>query len=406
LSRPDPAEPSGSLRSHWSLDPETVFLNHGSFGACPRAVLEVQQELRARLEREPVRFFTREAPPLLAAAREALGAFLGVSGEELGLVSNVTSAINAVLRSAPLPEGSDILITDHEYNATKNVAEYVAKERGGRVVVAKVPFPIAEESVVVERVLDALTPKTRLAVLDHVTSQTALVFPIERLIRELEARSVDVLVDGAHAPGMVELDVGALAPAWYMGNCHKWLCAPKSVGFLWAREDKRPDVRPAIISHGANADVALAERFRVEFDWQGTLDPTPALCLPAALETVASLVQGGWPEVKRRNRALVLEGRRRVLDVFGTAEPAPESMIGSMATLPVPPLPGLGKADGGSALQRDALHERLFVEHGIQVPVLTCPAHPGRMLRISAQLYNEPGDYEALASALSGILAA
>jgi isopenicillin-N epimerase len=393
-----------SLRSHWSLDPEIVFLNHGSFGACPNAVRAVQQAFRDQLEREPARFFTREAPPLLAAAREALGAFVGAPSDGIGLVANVSTAINAVLRSAKLPAGSEILITDHAYNATRNAVEYVARERGCDVVLAEIPFPIENEAIVLERILAAVTPRTRLAVIDHVTSQTALVFPVEALIRELDSRSVDVLVDGAHAPGMLDLDVGALAPAYYTGNCHKWMCAPKSLGFVWAREDKRAGVRPTVISHGANAPVPREQRFRLEFDWLGTTDPSAALSLPAAIETLAGLVPGGWPEVRRRNRVLVRAGRRRLLEVLGGEPPAPEAMLGSMATVPIPADAPFPARQSRSALDRDPLHEALFRDHAIEVPVLSCPAHPGRMLRISAQLYNEPADYEALAVALERIL--
>ena len=202
-------------------------------------MLEAQQALREQLEREPARFFNREAPVLFAAARKELAELLNAPAAGLAFVPNVTTAINSVLRSVPLAAGSELLVTDHEYNATRNILEYAAAERGCRVVVAQVPFPIAGTEAVVEAVLARVTPRTRLAVLDHVTSQTALVFPIAELVRELEARGVDVLVDGAHAPGMVDVDVAALTPAYYAANCHKWLCAPKGVGFLWVREDRR-----------------------------------------------------------------------------------------------------------------------------------------------------------------------
>jgi isopenicillin-N epimerase len=250
-------------------------------------------------------------------------------------------------------------------------------------------------------VLSAVTERTRLAVLDHVTSQTALVFPIAELIRELDARGVDVLVDGAHAPGMLDLDVGALAPAYYAANCHKWLCAPKSVGFLWVREDRRRDVRPAVISHGANAPVAF--RYGVEFFWTGTDDPTPALALPTALRFLGGLLPGGWPALRERNRALALAGRRLVAEALGAPLPCPDAMIGSMAALSVPALANLPAPSAMSALELDALHDALFRDHAIEVPVVTCPAHPGRLLRISAQAYNELEDYERLAAALRTI---
>jgi len=194
-----PVVPARALAHHWTLDPAITFLNHGSFGACPRPVLEAQQALRDQLEREPARFFNREAPLLLTAARKELAQFLNAPAAGLCFVRNVTTAINSVLRSVPLAAGSELLVTDHEYNATRNILEYAAAERGCKVVVAQVPFSISGPEAVVEAVLSRVTPRTRLAVLDHVTSQTALVFPIAELVRELEARGVDVLVDGAHA---------------------------------------------------------------------------------------------------------------------------------------------------------------------------------------------------------------
>ena len=402
----DAARPPGAtdLARHWTLDPEIAYLNHGSYGACPRPVLAAQQALRDQLEREPARFFNREAPLLLLGALKALGDFVGAPVSGLAFVPNVTNAINSVLRSIPLPAGSELLVTDHEYNATRNILEYVAAERGCRVVVAEVPFPIAGPEAVLDAVLARVTARTRLAVLDHVTSQTALVFPIAELCRELEARGVDVLVDGAHAPGMVDVDIAALAPAYYAANCHKWICAPKGVGFLWVREDRRRDVRPAVISHGANAPVPPERRFGIEFFWMGTDDITPALSVPAALRFLEELLPGGAAALRARNRELALAGRRLVAQALGVPLPCPDTMIGAMASLPVPAIARFPEPKAMSALELDALHDALFREHRIEVPVLTCPAHPERLLRISAQAYNAPADYERLAAALCELL--
>jgi len=391
------------LRRHWHLDPEVVFLNHGSFGACPRPVLEAQLRMRERMEREPVRFFTREAPALLEGARDALGAFLGADAGDLAFVPNASTALNAVLRSLPFREGDEILVTDHEYNATRNTAERVARERGARVAVARIPFPLGEgpgPARVIAAVLEATGPRTRLAVLDHVTSQTGLLLPVEQLVRELHARGIEVLVDGAHAPGMLPLDLRALGAEYYAGNCHKWLCAPKGAGFLFVRRDRQDRVHPTVTSHGANAPVPEGNhRFRAEFDWTGTDDPTPALCVPEAIRFVATLVPGGWPEIRERNRRLALEARRILAERLGSAPPCPDEMIGSLATLALPDSALLPPAQATSALMLEPLHEALHAR-GIQVPVLTCPAHPGRLLRVSAALYNERADYERLAAAL------
>ena len=394
------------VRENWKLDASICFLNHGSFGACPTEVLEVQRRLREQMEAEPVRFFERELADLLARARCTLAAFVGADADDLAFVPNATTAINAVLRSFPFESGDEVLITDHEYNASKNIAEYAAAERGARVVTAHVPFPCSSDDLIVEGVLAAVSPRTRLALVDHVTSQTALVFPIERIVRQLEARGIPTLVDAAHAPGMVPVNLMALKPAFYTSNCHKWLCAPKGAAFLFTRKDYQTTVRPTNISHGANEPGDLSGRYRAEFDWTGTSDPTSYLCVPAAIEFLGSLLPGGMDEVMKRNRALALEGRRIVASALGsTALPCPDGLIGSMATLPLPPLPAALRRSRRSSFELDPLHDVLFHHYGIDVPIMGCPAHPSPMIRISAQMYNAPSDYERLADALREILA-
>src|SRR5207253_9824078 len=288
------------LARFWTLDSAVAFLNHGSFGACPRPVLEAQQRLRERLERQPVRFFVRDLEPLLDDARSALAAFLGADPEGLVFVTNATTAVNAVLRSLALAPGDQLLVTDHAYNACRNALDVVAAAAGARVVVVPVPFPLASADAVVEAVLAQVTPHTRLALLDHVTSPTGLVLPIERIVRELAARGVDTLVDGAHAPGMLPLDIRSIGAAYYAGNLHKRVCEPKGAAFFVVREDRRATVHPAVISHGANSTRTDRSRFHLEFDWIGTIDPTPWLCVSAALRFLPSLVAGGWPGMMRR----------------------------------------------------------------------------------------------------------
>ena len=385
------------LRAHWTLDREIRFLNHGSFGACPRPVLAAQQELRAEIEREPVRFLARELEGRVDAARAELARFVGAAPEDLVPVPNATTGVNAVLRSLPFRAGDELLVTNQAYNACRNVCDFVAERTGARVVVAAVPFPLSSSEQVLESVFAVVTPRTRIALLDHVTSPTGLVFPLAELVRGLRERGVETLVDGAHAPGMVPLDLTALGAAYYTGNLHKWVCAPKGAAFLWVRRELQAGLRPPVLSHGANSPRTDRTRFRIEFDYMGTDDPTPFLCVPACLRFLGALFPGGFAELYRNNRELALLGRAQLCRALGVPAPAPEAMIGTLATVPLPEGQRGARPD---AFAGDPLQKALFVRHRIEVPVFTWPAPPTRFVRVSAQAYNEPAEYEALATAL------
>jgi isopenicillin-N epimerase len=385
----------------WPFDAGIIFLNHGSFGACPTEVLRYQAALRDEMEANPVLFLSRELDGRLAAARAALAAFIGADADDLAFVTNATSGVNAVLRSLAFAAGDELLTTDHTYNACRNTLDFVARRAGATVVVATLPFPVASAADVVAAVMAKVTKRTRLALIDHVTSPTALVLPIERLTAELTARGIDVMVDGAHAPGMVDLDPGALGAAYYSGNCHKWLCAPKGAAFLWVRRDRQADIHPLTISHGASVTQPGRSRFRLEFDWTGTDDPTPWLTVPKAIEYLGSLLPGGWPALRARNRTLALEGRRLLCHAAGTTPLCPDEMVGSIASIRLPD--GLTRDIGWR--RPDPLQARLYERWGIEVPVMSWPAAPRRLIRISAQLYNSREDYMRLAEALRKELA-
>jgi isopenicillin-N epimerase len=403
-----------ALARHWQLDPAVTFLNHGSFGACPRPVLDAQRRWQDRLEAQPVRFLARELDGHLGGVRETIGRFVGADADDLALITNATGGINAVARSLRFEPGDEILTTDHEYNATLNVLRHVAARDGARVVVVALPFPDASPDAVVDLVLSAANRRTRLAMISHVTSPTALVLPIERIIPALAERGIDTLVDGAHAPGMIPLDLDRLGAAYYTGNLHKWVCAPKGAAFLHVRRDRQPGVRPGTISHGANGPTAERSRFRLEFDWQGTLDPTAWLTVPTALEFVAGLVDGGWPAVMARTHALALEARDMLARALGgDRDLPPAEMIGAMVALPMPidgPLGGIASADQSSPLEADPLQTLLYDRFGIEVPIygwpvpaVESPDPPSRLIRASAALHNDRGDLERLVAALNAI---
>lgn len=379
------------LRSLWALDPAVTYLNHGSFGACPSKVMQAQAALQREMEREPADFLEATLPARLESARQTLAAFVGAEAADLAFVPNATTGVNAVLRSLSFEPGDELLVTNHTYAACRKTVDFVSARTGARVVMAHLPFPLRSDEEIIEAVLSSVSRRTRLALVDHVTSPTALVLPVARLVSELRARDVETLVDGAHAPGMVPLALSELGAAYYTGNAHKWLCAPKGAGFLYARRDRQAELHPTVISHGYPAG------FQAEFAWVGTCDPTPWLCIPESLRFIGSVLPGGWPEVMARNRALALGARALLLDSFAIEAPCPQSMIGSMASIPLP-----AAAPGAPAARLDCkgLHA-WFRERGVETWLY---AQPLPVLRISAQLYNSMDQFQGLVSLLAEAL--
>lgn len=397
-SAPDPAGLTGPspFRVHWGLDPEITFLNHGSYGAAPRVVLAHQDELRRRLESEPVRFMQRELEGLLDEARAALAALVGADAEDVAFVPNATTGVNTVLESLVLQPGDELLSTDHVYNACANAMQRVAARFGAKLTIAKVPFPLISPTQVTESVLGAANERTRLCLLDHVTSPTGLVFPVETLVQELESRGVPVLVDGAHALGMLPLDLGRLGASYYTANAHKWLCTPKGSAFLHVRRDRQAALRPLVVSHGANSPRTDRSRFRLEFDWTGTQDPSAWLTIPTAIRFLKSLMPGGIPALLERNRRLALAGRDLLCAALDVRAPAPDTMLGSLASVPLP-APFSGPVSNGAL---DPIHDRLFREHRIEVPVMPWPRPGQRVLRIAAAAHNDLEQVRRLVVAL------
>ncbi|MFP3915907.1 MAG: aminotransferase class V-fold PLP-dependent enzyme [Actinomycetota bacterium] len=372
------------------LDPDVTHLNHGSFGATPVRVLEDQDDWRRRLETNPVRFFDEEYHPALADARDRLVGFVGGEVEGTAFISNTTTGVNAVLSSLPLGPGDEVVVTNHEYNACRNAAEAWAQRAGAKVVEARIPFPPGSPKVVVEQIMASVSSATRLVIVDHVTSPTGLIFPVEAVVAALEPE-VPVLIDGAHAPGMLPLDVGALGGSFYVGNLHKWVCAPKGAAFISVAERHRDDLKPLVISHGWNMRSPDQPWIHALFDWTGTDDPTAHLAVPAAIATMGNAHPDGWDGVRSANHTLVVEGRRIVSEALGL-DPGPgEEWCGSMAATVLP-----GEAEEGVIV--DELTSRLRHNHAIEVPVFAWEGR--RILRLSAQRYNRLDDYRRLVDAL------
>jgi isopenicillin-N epimerase len=369
------------------LDPEVTFLNHGSFGATPRCVLDAQRQWQDQLEREPVRFFLREAPAALDAARVRAARFVGCAPADLAFVPNATTAVNAVLNSMTFAENDEILTTNHRYDAVANTLERTARRWGARVRIAEVPFPLHEPEQITEAVVACMGPRTRLLVIDQITSPTALIFPVEEIIKQARRRGIMVLVDGAHAPGQIPLQVEALGADFWTGNLHKWVCAPKGTALLWVHRRHHDWVHPPVTSHG------YAEGFHARFDWTGTNDPSAWLASSTAIELHETL---GGHELRAAHHALVRRGREVVAAAIGATLPHPDDdrLYGSMATIPL-------SKPGERA---EPIWDALGLEHGIEVPVFAW--RDVAWLRISGfAAYNTASDYERLAQVLPEVLA-
>jgi isopenicillin-N epimerase len=379
------------IRTEWDLDPGFLTVNHGSFGATPLAVQAVQRAWQTQMERQPSRFMSTVYPAAIRQAAETLGSFLNANGQDIVFVDNATTGCNAVLRSLPVLSGQDVLILSHAYGAVHNAVRYVTEAAGARITKAAIPFPGPTEDSLIAAVTTAITPRTCLAVIDHITSGSAIVLPARRIVAACHAAGVPVLIDGAHAPGQIDLDLTAIGADWYVGNCHKWLCAPKGCAFLHAAPERQQGLHPGTISHG------YGQGFLAEFDWTGTTDPSRFL---AVTEAIAFHNRLGGAAMRERNRALAAEAAdliaRRLNTPRWNAQVGTQGPVaGAMATVRLP----VGDSTPARAL---AIRRRLM-ELGTDSPV---HALDGALwLRISGFAYNDLDDYARLAELVVATLA-
>jgi isopenicillin-N epimerase len=382
------------MLEHWMLDPDCTYLNHGTVGATPRRVLQKQQALRDEMERQPSRFVLRELGGFMpmpwrsiSRLREAsthVAAFVGAAADDLVLVPNVTTGINAVLQSVPLGPGDEVVITDFAYGAVTGAAQAVCARSGAALKRIHLEYPIGDPGDIVHAIANAITPATALAVVDHVAPQTSLVLPVAAITAECRARRVPVLVDGAHAPGARHLDIPSLGADWYAANLHKWAHAPRGCGFLWAAPDRQAVLHFPVIYWGRD------KGFHEEFEHTATSDPTCALAAP---EGIALLREWGFDACVAYMHDLAWEAAGILSCRFGTSVAVPREMIGSMVTVPLPPK--MGTTDEDAARLRLAL----LVEDRIEVHLF---AWRGRLwLRVSAQVYNDCADIDRLAEAVA-----
>lgn len=395
------AFPAGNA---WSVDPNITFLNHGSYGSCPQSVLDAQADYRARMERDPVRFFKVDLERLLDTTRERIGQLVNCRAADIAPMPNATVALRTVIWNADLKAGDEVLVTDHEYMSIINELERKCAATGAKIVKAKIPFPIQSSQQVTDAVMNAVTAHTRLAIIAHVTSATSLIFPMDQIVPALMAKGIEVCVDGAHTPGQIPVDIRGLAPTYYVGSFHKWLCAPKGTGFLYVRSDKQNGYRPWALSSRAHKVRPERALYLRDFDYVGTDDYTGFLAVPAAIDALNTLLPGGMPQLLRTNHELALLGRDIVCNALGTKAPAPDEMHGSMVSIPI--------SDPAADLMSrpteydDALQDALYHNHRIVAPIWRLASDNSRIVRISAQLYNTPEQFERLGNALVKELAA
>jgi len=382
----DPPKPLGeNLLQHWLLKEDVAFLNHGSFGACPIPVLNEQQKWRANIEAQPIELLGRRCEKLLEEQRLRVGLHLGMF-RNFGFVTNATEGINAVLQSLKFQPGDELLTTNHVYNAVRKVMAHAAAKIGATYREVSIPLPVESSNQITDAVISSLSEKTRLLVIDHVTSPTALIFPVEKIAAACRERRIDVIIDGAHAPGMMELFVETLRAPFYAGNFHKWICAPKGSAFLWVDPRRQAEIHPTVISHH------YLSGFEKEFGWQGTRDISGLLSIHSA---ITFFEQFGWEKVMRHNHHMAVWAQHMLCNRWDTIPMTPLDgrLIGAMATLRLPL-----RFQHIDEPAREILQQRLYDEFKVEAPLILWDGHA--YVRVSCQIYNTPQDYERLGEAI------
>jgi len=383
------------LKELFLLDPEVVFLNHGSFGACPKEVFEAYQEWQRRLERQPVHFLGTEFAEHMRAARAALGGYLGAEADDLVFVPNATYGVNVIARSLDLQPGDEILTSDHEYGACDRTWTFVCRKRGATYRKQPIPYPAGTAVEILEQIWQGVTERTRLIFLSHITSPTAMTLPAAEICARARHAGILTLIDGAHAPGQIALDLQSVGADFYTGNCHKWMLAPKGAAFLYARREVQEMVKPLVVSWGWELDLPGSLklpgslRFIEEQEWRGTDDPSACLAVPAAIDFMR---QHDWESVRPACHALVRQAISRIQELTGLPSAyQDEHSYHMMAIAELPHQPDL-----------PAFKARLYEEHRVEAPCIEW--NGGHFIRISVQGYNDQRDIDKLIEAMRKLL--
>jgi isopenicillin-N epimerase len=398
LPQPDP------MLSKWPLRRDVVHMDHGSSGACPTEVLEHQNALRWDLDRGSPEFFLSSWSPRHRASKTALAKFVNADYDELLLTPGSTLGLNIVTQSQEFQPGDELLTTNHAYSSVVMLLKYVAKRDGAKVVIADVPFPVASPDKVTESILACVTPRTKFAIIDHIVSRTGLVFPIKRIVKELADRGIDTLVDGAHGPGQVQVDLHDIGSAYYTTSCHKWMCAPRGVGFMYVRRDRLSRLKPLVIArsgHWRDSNGGAYSWLEHTFEWNGCHDPSGLHSMPRIIEFLETALPGGHAAMVKRNHELAVEARKRVLEILGIKDmPCPDDMIANMVTFP---LPDSVLPDMGGILP---ICRTLWEKDRAEIQCYHWPAYPKRIFRFSVQLHNSMEQFVWLAGKIKDALEA
>ncbi len=388
------------LIENWNLDTNIVYLNHGSFGATPKKVLQAQQAIQAEMEAEAIDFFVDKLPTYIDESKTALAAFVGTSSNNIVFTPNTTTGVNTIFNSIACKPGDEWLVTNHTYGACVHAAKHYTHRNGATITTAQIPFPLQTDDEILDAIAAAITSKTTLALIDYITSATATIFPVKKIIELLHSKNIEVLIDAAHAPGMVDLNIDELKADYFVANCHKWICSPKGSAFIYVAPQYQSKIHPLIISHYNDTAEGTAAHWSNQFMFDGTHDYSAYITVKDAILEMQNIAKLDWAGIRNANHELVWTGANKIADAFDVKLPTPKHMVGTICNIPVL---------NGQLLQhkymgKTELKQKLFDEFSIEVPLIIFPSAPTQWIRISAQLYNNMDQYDYLTDCLKKLM--